>query len=103
MEPDTSQWCMSIDQVQSFVVVAEEGAIVRAAKRLHISQPPLSRKIQALEEELGVSLFERKARGVELTQAGQRFLEHATGILEAVALAKASVALPKTRRGPPPK
>lgn len=75
---------MSLDQLEAVVVIAEEGTLLRAARRLHISQPPLTRKVRALEDELGVSLFERSVRGMRPTPAGEALLSRARGILGAV-------------------
>lgn len=74
---------MDLRHFRSFVVVAEEGNIGRAATRLFITQPALSRQLQHLEEELGVALFVRVPRGVELTEAGRELLEKARVALEA--------------------
>jgi DNA-binding transcriptional LysR family regulator len=75
---------VSLTQIKSFVAVAEEGHVGRAAQRLHLTQPPLSRHILSLEDELGARLFERTARGMRLLPAGEALLPHARRILDAV-------------------
>lgn len=75
---------MSLQQLRYFVTVAEEEHVTRAAERLHVSQPPLSRQIRALEDELGHALFERKGRGVVLTDYGRHFATRAQVILREV-------------------
>ena len=75
---------MDLRQLHYFVVVARESNFTRAADQLHMAQPPLSRQIQALEEELGVLLFLRKHRPVRLTDAGRVFYEQALQILARV-------------------
>lgn len=74
---------MSLSQLEYFVAVAEEGHVGRAALRLHVSQPPLSRQIKRLEEEVGAPLFERTPRGMRLLPTGERFLVHARKVLDA--------------------
>jgi DNA-binding transcriptional LysR family regulator len=64
-----------------FLALAEELNFGRAAARLHMAQPPLTRQIRAIEEELGTELFVRTPKGVELTAAGQTLLDEVPNIL----------------------
>ena len=75
---------MELRHLRYFVAVAEERNFTRAAERLHIAQPPLSRQIQQLEETLGVALIEKGSRPLKLTEAGQFFLAHAKPLLDQV-------------------
>jgi hypothetical protein len=75
---------VSLAQIRYFVAVAEERNVGRAAARLHVAQPPVSRQIRALESEIGTPLFQRTARGMDLLPAGEAFLDHARLILAAV-------------------
>ncbi|SDD97021.1 transcriptional regulator, LysR family [Cupriavidus sp. YR651] len=72
---------VELRHLRYFVAVAEERNFTRAAERLHIAQPPLSRQIQQLEETLGVSLFERNSRPLKLTDTGRFFYTHALQLL----------------------
>jgi len=79
---------MDLKRIRSFIVAAEEQHVGRAARRLRVAQPALTRQLHALEEEVGAQLLERHPRGVRLTPAGAAFLEHAQ---RALASAEAAV------------
>lgn len=96
---------VSLSQIRYFVAVAEEGNVGRAAQRLHVAQPPVSRQIRALEDEIGTLLFERTPRGMTLLPPGRVFLDHARAILaavdRAVVAARAETAPPSPLAGDP--
>ena len=75
---------MELNHLQSFIAVARLGHLTRAAETLHLSQPALSGQIKALEENLGVTLFERSSSGMSLTTSGRLLLEDAQRVIEAV-------------------
>ncbi|MDB5832649.1 MAG: transcriptional regulator, LysR family [Caballeronia sp.] len=89
---------MELRHLRYFMAVAETGSLtVAAERRLHTSQPSLSRQIRDLEDEVGVALFVRSARGVELTPAGKAFLDHAR-----LALTQVDAAIEAARRAAQP-
>src|SRR5260370_27014151 len=89
---------MELRHLRYFVAVAEEGSLTLAAeKRLHTAQPSLSRQIRDLEYEVGVALLTRSVHGVELTNDGRAFLDHAR-----LALTQAEAAAEAARRAAQP-
>lgn len=74
---------MDLHQLKTFVTVAREGSVTRASGLLHLSQPAVSAHIKAMEDALGLSLFERTPRGMSLTRDGQRLLDKAERTLAA--------------------
>jgi DNA-binding transcriptional LysR family regulator len=81
---------MELRHLRYFVAIAEERSFTRAAERLWVAQPGLSAQIRRLESELGVQLFERHTRGVDLTDAGELFLERARTALAAADAARST-------------
>jgi len=84
---------MNIVDLESFVTVAESGSIVGAAARLHLTQSAITRRIQNLEEALGVELFDRQSRPIQLTAAGKATYEAAKPVLCSVNELKSAVVL----------
>ncbi|GAB1361414.1 LysR family transcriptional regulator [Rhodobacter sp.] len=80
----------TLRQLQFFIAAAEAGSVTGAARALSISQSSVTEAIRALEDDLGVSLFDRQARGLEITHKGSAFLRHARQILADVATARSS-------------
>lgn len=79
---------MDLKQMRYFLAVAEERNFTRAAERLHMAQPPLTRQIQALEDDIGAPLFMRTSKGVALTEAGQALLAEVPNLLALAQRAK---------------
>jgi LysR family transcriptional regulator, benzoate and cis,cis-muconate-responsive activator of ben and cat genes len=73
---------MELRHLRYFVAAVREGGVTRAAKKLNMAQPPLSRQLHQLEEELGILLIERGSRPLRVTEAGRFFYEHALSILD---------------------
>lgn len=82
---------MELHHLRYFEAVARHGHVTRAARELHIAQPSLSKQIQVLEAELGVALFNRVGRRIELTDAGQLLLPYARRVMRDVAEARAAL------------
>ena len=82
---------MELRQLEYFIAIAETGAFSRAAVRLSVGQPVLSRQIKALEQELGTELYHRTGRGIVLSEAGKLLEQHARGVLETTAGARRAI------------
>ena len=81
---------MELRHLRYFVAIAEEHSFSRAAERLWVAQPGLSSQIRRLETELGMRLFDRNTRGVNLTAAGELFLERARAVIAAAEVARST-------------
>jgi DNA-binding transcriptional LysR family regulator len=90
---------LELKQLEHFVVVAREGGVARAARRLSLSQPSLTRSIGALEKTLKVILFDRSSRGTKLNEAGNKLLPHAIAMLQEAERARAEFGAPGHRIG----
>ncbi|WP_374517422.1 LysR substrate-binding domain-containing protein [Undibacterium squillarum] len=82
---------MEIRQLRYFVAIVDHGSLSRAARVLHIVQPALTQQIQSLEDELGTQLLHRSAQGMQATEAGKIFYEHAQAILKQISDARSAV------------
>ncbi|MBB6638447.1 LysR family transcriptional regulator [Cohnella thailandensis] len=82
---------MDIRQLRYFIAIVEERTVSAAAKRLHLSQPPLSQQLKAMEEELGTPLVERNGKTLGITEAGHRLYEYALQMVELMEAAKTEV------------
>ena len=82
---------MELRQLEYFIAIAETGAFSRAAVRLRVGQPILSRQIKALEQELGIELYHRTGRGIVLSEAGKILEQHARGVIETTAGARRAI------------
>lgn len=82
---------MDIKQLRTLLAIAETGSLTRASELLHVVQPALSRQLKLLEDELGVQVFERNRRGMQLTDAGKTFVEKARRALRQLDQAKTDI------------
>ncbi len=87
--------------IQTFVEIARQKSVVRAAAILRISQPAVTKTVRELEDVLGVTLFERDGRGIKLSRSGEIFLKHAGATMTALRQAVDSVSPDAARIGPP--
>jgi LysR family nitrogen assimilation transcriptional regulator len=90
---------MDLKQIKTFICVAESGSLSRASDRLHTVQPALSRQIKLLEHEIGVDLFTRHVRGMELTEAGQAFFDRMTGLVRQIETSVHDIQSMRGKRG----
>lgn len=82
---------MDFPSLKAFVAVAESGSFSRAAEQLFMTQPAISKRVSALEEDLGTPLFDRLGRRIQLTEAGEKFLASARRILTDIAISREEI------------